>query len=288
MYLDLNENAMQITKLKVNDIVIKDRLRGVDSEKVARLKESILRLGLLHPITVSGGVLAAGLHRLTAFKELGYDEIDVHIVDDDKLLRDEIEIDENLHRNELTVLEKGKMEAIKKRNEEEWRKRQLNIEFVQTPEEVKYELAKIESIAPEAKEKLKGTPYENNKTFLLDLAELPKDYQVSVTQDLPIRDVKNIVKNKVRKERYPNKDKNQIKFQLDDEHKSKAEQFIKLYGFNSIPYLAKSMVVVYLNAFLKEPEDREPVDNEILEVFDDLTENLTQEEYQDVRRGSSI
>ena len=74
---------MQITKLKVNDIVVKDRLRGVDSEKVARLKESILRLGLLHPITVSGGVLVAGLHRLTAHKELGIEEIDCHIVDND-------------------------------------------------------------------------------------------------------------------------------------------------------------------------------------------------------------
>jgi ParB-like chromosome segregation protein Spo0J len=286
MYLDLNENAMQITKLKVNDIVVKDRLRGVDSEKVARLKESILRLGLLHPITVSGGVLVAGLHRLTAFKELGIEEIDCHIVDNDELLQKEIEIDENLHRNELTVLERGKMEAIKKKHEEEWRKRQLEIEYFQTPEEVKYELAKIESIAPEAKEKLKGTPYENNKTFLLDLAELSKDYQVSVTQDLTIRDVENIVKNKVRKERYPNKDKNQIKFQLDDEHIEKANKLIKMYKWKSIPELAKRMVESYLNAFFKE--DREPVDNEILEVFDDLTENLTQEEYQDVRRGSSI
>lgn len=286
MYLDLNENDMQIKKLKVNDIVVKDRLRGVDSEKVARLKESILRVGLIHPITVSGGVLVAGLHRLTAHKELGIEEIDCHIVDNDELLQKEIEIDENLHRNELTVLERGKMEAIKKKHEEEWRKRQLEIEYFQTPEEVKYELAKIESIAPEAKEKLKGTPYENNKTFLLDLAQLSKDYQVSVTQDLTIRDVENIVKNKVRKERYPNKDKNQIKFQLDDEHIEKANKLIKMYKWKSIPELAKRMVESYLNAFFKE--DREPVDNEILEVFDDLTENLTQEEYQDVRRGSSI
>lgn len=277
---------MQITKLKLTDITVKERLRGVDSEKVERLKESILRVGLINPITVSGGVLSAGYHRFTAFKELGLEEIDCHIIDDDELLQKEIEIDENLYRNELTVLERGKMEAIKKKHEEEWRKRQLEIEYVQTPEEVKYELAKIESIAPEAKEKLKGTPYENNKTFLLDLAQLSKDYQVSVTQDLTIRDVENIVKNKVRKERYPNKDKNQIKFQLDDEHIEKANKLIKMYKWKSIPELAKRMVESYLNAFFKE--DREPVDNEILEVFDDLTENLTQEEYQDVRRGSSI
>ena len=80
---------MQITKLKLTDIIVKDRLRGVDSEKVERLKESILRIGLIHPITVSGGVLVAGLHRLTAFKELGLEEIDCHIIDDDELLKKE-------------------------------------------------------------------------------------------------------------------------------------------------------------------------------------------------------
>ena len=279
MYLDLNENAMQITKLKVNDIVVKDRLRGVDSEKVERLKESIQRVGLIHPITVSGGVLVAGLHRLTAHKELGIEEIDCHIVDNDELLQKEIEIDENLYRNELTVLERGKWSDARTEVE-----KQLEIEYFQTPEEVKYELAKIESIAPEAKEKLKGTPYENNKTFLLDLAELSKDYQVSVTQDLTIRDVENIVKNKVRKERYPNKDKNQIKFQLDDEHIEKANKLIKMYKWKSIPELAKRMVESYLNAFFKE--DREPVDNEILEVFDDLTKPDSR--YQDVRRELNL
>lgn len=286
---------MQITKLKLTDITVKERLRGVDSEKVERLKESILRIGLIHPITVSGGVLVAGLHRLTAFKELGLEEIDCHVVDNDELLQKEIEIDENLYRNELTVLEKGKMEAIKKKHEEEWRKRQLNIEFVQTPEEVKYELAKLERVVPEAKEILKGTAYENDKTVLLDLAELSKDAQVNVASTIKAREYERLKRGGVVsstlqtigvRERYPNKDKNQIKFQLDDEHIEMANKLIKMYKWKSIPELAKRMVESYLNAFFKE--DREPVDNEILEVFDDLTENLTREEYQDVRRGSSI
>lgn len=288
---------MVIQKLKTLDIVVKDRLRGVDSEKVERLKESIQRIGLIHPITVSGGVLVAGLHRLTAHRELGIEEIDCHIIDDDELLQKEIEIDENLHRKELTVLERGKMEAIKKKHEEEWRKRQLEIEYVQTPEEVKYELAKLDKVAPEAKEMLKGTVYENDKTVLLDLAELSEQSQVSVTAYIKKREedktgeegmVSKVLKTIETKERYPYKDKNQIKFPLDDEYKSKAEQFIKLYGFSSIPYLAKSMVVAYLKAFFKEPEDREPVDNEILEVFDDLTGNIEKGEYQTTKKGYMI
>lgn len=277
---------MQIAKLKVNDIVVKDRLRGVDSGKVERLKESIQKVGLIHPITVSGGVLVAGLHRLTAHRELGIEEIDCHIIDDDELLQKEIEIDENLHRNELTVLERGKMEAIKKKHEEEWRKRQLTLEYFQTPEEVKYELAKLENIAPEAKQNLRGSAYENDKAFLIDLSELSKENQVSITKDLTVKNVEKIVKAKELKEKYPDKDKNQIKFQLTDEDLEKAHKLVKMYNWRSVPDLARKMVETYLNAFFKD--DKDPADNEILEVFDDLTGNIEKGEYQTTKKGYMI
>jgi ParB-like chromosome segregation protein Spo0J len=281
---------MQITKLKLTDITVKERLRGVDSEKVERLKESILRSGLIHPITVSGGVLVAGLHRLTAFKELGLEEIDCHIIDDDELLKKEIEIDENLYRNELTVLEKGKMEAMKKKNEEEWMKRQLVIKYDTTyPVETRYELSKLESISVEAKENIKGSVLENDKTFLMGLAELSKDNQVSITRDLAtkiIPDVQQLVKREDVKEKYPDKDKNQFKFQLSDEYMVKAKKLVKMYKWRSVPNLARKMVESYLDAFFKDEKD--PVDNDILGMFDDLGGNLSREEYQDTRRGSSI
>lgn len=284
--MGLNENAMQIKKLKVNDIVVKERLRGVDSGKVERLKESIQRIGLIHPITVSGGVLVAGLHRLTAHRELGIEEIDCHIIDDDELLQKEIEIDENLHRKELTVLERGKMEAIKKKHEEEWRKRQLTIEYVQTPEEVKYELAKLENIAPEAKQNLKGSAYENDKTFLIDLSELSKENQVSITKDLTVKNIEKIVKAKELKEKYPDKDKNQIKFQLTDEDLERAQKLVKMYNWRSVPDLARKMVETYLNAFFKD--DKDPTDDDILEMFDDLTGNIEKGEYQTTKKGYMI
>ncbi len=277
---------MQIIKLKVEDIVVKDRLRGVDSGKVERLKESIQRVGLIHPITVSGGVLVAGLHRLTAHRELGIEEIDCHIIDDDELLQKEIEIDENLHRKELTVLERGKMEAIKKKNEEEWRKRQLTLEYFQTPEEVKYELAKLENIASEAKQNLKGSAYENDKTFLIDLSELSKENQVSITKDLTVKNIEKIVKAKELKEKYPDKDKNQIKFQLTDEDLERAQKLVKMYNWRSVPDLARKMVETYLNAFFKD--DKDPIDNDILGMFDDLTGNIEKGEYQTTKKGYMI
>ena len=277
---------MQIIKLKVEDIVVKDRLRGVDLGKVERLKESIQRVGLIHPITVSGGALVAGLHRLTAHRELGIEEIDCHIIDDDELLQKEIEIDENLHRKELTVLERGKMEAIKKKNEEEWRKRQLTLEYFQTPEEVKYELAKLENITPEAKQNLKGSAYENNKTFLIDLSELSKENQVSITKDLTVKNIEKIVKAKELKEKYPDKDKNQIKFQLTDEDLERAQKLVKMYNWRSVPDLARKMVETYLNAFFKD--DKDPIDNDILGMFDDLTGNIEKGEYQTTKKGYMI
>lgn len=281
---------MQITKLKLTDITVKERLRGVDSEKVERLKESILRIGLIHPITVSGGVLVAGLHRLTAFKELGLEEIDCHVVEDDELLQKEIEIDENLYRNELTVLEKGKMEAIKKRNEEEWMKRQLIIQYDTTyPVETRYELSKLESISVEAKENIKGSVLENDKTFLMGLAELSKDNQVSITRDLAtkiIPDVQQLVKREDVKEKYPDKDKNQFKFQLSDEYMVKAKKLVKMYKWRSVANLARKMVESYLDAFFKDEKD--PVDNDILGMFDDLSGNISRDEYQSTKKGAMI
>ena len=217
---------------------------------------------------------------------MGIEEIDCHIIDDDELLQKEIEIDENLHRKELTVLERGKMESIKKKNEEEWRKRQLTLEYFQTPEEVKYELAKLENIAPEAKQNLKGSAYENDKTFLIDLSELSKENQVSITKDLTVKNIEKIVKAKELKEKYPDKDKNQIKFQLTDEDLERAQELVKMYNWRSVPDLARKMVETYLNAFFKD--DKDPTDDDILGMFDSLTGNIEKGEYQTTKKGYMI
>ena len=56
--------------------------RPVKGEKVTELMESIKANGLLNPITVDREYnLIAGLHRLTACKMLGYDEIECNILE---------------------------------------------------------------------------------------------------------------------------------------------------------------------------------------------------------------
>jgi hypothetical protein len=74
------------------------------------LAESIKRHGLIHPIVVDRtGLLIAGERRLRACQLLGWTEIDVRIYDD---LTDEerwaIELEENLHRKDLTEYERSK------------------------------------------------------------------------------------------------------------------------------------------------------------------------------------
>jgi len=111
----------------VSSIVVQKGRRPVDPKRVAALKDSILTVGLLEPLVVlqevNGVALVAGLHRLEAVKELGWKHVPVTYLEggdglsdqyDPKLLADLAEIDENLCRAELTVLERSTATARRK------------------------------------------------------------------------------------------------------------------------------------------------------------------------------
>jgi hypothetical protein len=93
------------------DIVVGDRLRALDRESVERLKESISKIGLKTPISVrsseQGWTLVSGRHRLAACIALGMDEIPVVTETGSELEARLWEIAENLHRAELTALERA-------------------------------------------------------------------------------------------------------------------------------------------------------------------------------------
>ncbi len=106
--------------LRVDDILVGDRLRGLDERTVGKLAESMRLTGLIQPIVVcrypgvandeTRLVLVAGRHRLEAAKKLGWDRIDCSVTggaEGDDLDRELCEIDENLMRAELTELERG-------------------------------------------------------------------------------------------------------------------------------------------------------------------------------------
>jgi ParB family chromosome partitioning protein len=80
--------------------------RAIDPDAVERLKQSIVAVGLQHPITVcereGAYVLAAGGHRLTAYRELGREQIPANVVELNALQAELLELDENLMRAELS------------------------------------------------------------------------------------------------------------------------------------------------------------------------------------------
>jgi len=113
---------MELTELDVDMIVTIDRKRPVNDSNVQYLADSIKRVGLQTPITVrivskmddpvtgeplnDVPVLVSGAHRLAAVRLLGLEEIDAFVMYGTDVEYRLWEISENLHRAELTRLER--------------------------------------------------------------------------------------------------------------------------------------------------------------------------------------
>jgi ParB-like chromosome segregation protein Spo0J len=101
--------------LAIDDIAIGAGHREVNAAAVKRLADSIDKIGLRHPITVREKgdkyQLVAGRHRMEACRKLGRDFVPATIV---KMTNDDArlwEIAENLHRADLTKLERDEQVA---------------------------------------------------------------------------------------------------------------------------------------------------------------------------------
>ncbi len=104
----------QYKNININDIKIINKRREL--RDLTELKNSILSVGLINPIAINeNNCLIAGYHRLEACKQLGWETIPAQVIKANELTAELIEIDENLIRNELTVLERG--EILKRRKE---------------------------------------------------------------------------------------------------------------------------------------------------------------------------
>lgn len=201
--------------VKINEIIIGENRRSVNPERVKELAASIQEIGLLNPITITEDKhLVAGLHRIEAYKLLGKTEIEATVVSLDELDAELAQIDENLMRNELTVLERA--EQLKRRKEiyeakypeskaEIKRLKGLNVSsdivsslknapnsFTEdtaskigvSPRTVQREVQIAEDLADEVKEAIRNTDLADNKTELLRLARLDEEEQKEVVQKI--------------------------------------------------------------------------------------------------------
>lgn len=106
----------KIASVEIESIVVGKRLRGITKSKIDELAESISAVGLLQPIVITEDKnLVAGLHRVEACRQLGIIEINAVVIPNLQLQKEIAEIDENLIRNQLTVLEQ--CEQLKRRKE---------------------------------------------------------------------------------------------------------------------------------------------------------------------------
>jgi ParB/RepB/Spo0J family partition protein len=186
----------------IDEIIVNAGRRELNETEVNKLARSIKEIGLRHPLTVReerGGsryVLVAGRHRLEAMKRLGNEHVPVVIASMTNLDAEMWEISENLHRAELTKLERA--EQI-----ERWR--ELKAKKVaqlgppnqpaekgvrKTAEELgvtRQEVQRAEDIAhitKEAKEAIRDADLADNQSAMLKVAAEPPERQVAKVQEL--------------------------------------------------------------------------------------------------------
>ena len=186
-----------IESLYIEGITIPDNRRAIDKEVVKVLAASISKIGLRTPITIRSNsddmaVLVAGAHRLAAVKSLGWKKIDCIVLDCDETQAELWEIAENLHRAELSVIERAeqiarwvelsvrvssqvgtKMEKGRPESGSNKAARELGI-----PRNEIHRAVKISKITAEAKEAAAKAGLSDNQSALLAAAAVSPERQV--------------------------------------------------------------------------------------------------------------
>lgn len=96
-------------KLPISTININKNRRLINPDRVKELASSMEEIGLLNPVTVDERYnLIAGYHRIEAARLLGWEEMDIRVIQVKGLMAELAEIDENLIREELHYIDRGK------------------------------------------------------------------------------------------------------------------------------------------------------------------------------------
>lgn len=181
----------------IDQIIIGSNRRPVKDDKVVELMQSIKANGLLNPITIDQNLnLIAGLHRLTACRMLGFNQIECKVVNYEDADQARLaEIDENFIRNELEPLERYELWLERDRILERMGLRakpgdnQHSRKGGETvsPPKTTLELAKgfgysertfqqgkqiARDIHPEVKQQIIGTPLSKSRTIQLKVARV--------------------------------------------------------------------------------------------------------------------
>jgi ParB/RepB/Spo0J family partition protein len=183
----------KIHKIRIKDIKVFSGRRSLQNDKVRIIADSMNKIGLKTPITVrkcrTGIRLVAGLHRLEAAKLLGLKKIDAFQQPGSKNDASLWEDSENLHRAELTVLERAdRIERWRKATRKKAKVAQAARPGGRQPKDAgitktakkcgfsRDEVSrakKIAHISPKVKAKVKNLGLADNQTALLAIAKAP-------------------------------------------------------------------------------------------------------------------
>lgn len=185
---------MKIERVFVDGVDIGERLRPLNEATVDRLVESMGQIGQMQPITVYSPdneniILIAGRHRLEAARRLEWDEIDCVFVGGDEIDRQMREVAENLHRAELTSLERDEhiakwaeltaLQVSDKLSETEKSKGGRPGIAARAAKEIGVHerdvqrAVKVASLSDEAKQAARDVHLDNNRSALLEAASKP-------------------------------------------------------------------------------------------------------------------
>ncbi|WP_437723521.1 ParB N-terminal domain-containing protein [Sorangium sp. So ce861] len=207
---DALQPLISVREVAIADIVIPPE-RKPDPDIVRQLAASIDNLGLLNPILLTPNLeLVAGRNRIAACVALGYTHIEARIETWGSIDRQLAEIDENLVRRRLPLLERGRLlarrkvlyEAIYPEARQHVRGGHARAAGAATEiaspapafatdaaaklgtseRTVQEEIRIANELAPKAAAIIQGSPIEDEKVKLMELTRLPHDQQVAVAQ----------------------------------------------------------------------------------------------------------
>jgi ParB-like chromosome segregation protein Spo0J len=224
-----------MSKIAVDLIAIPEsRLRPLNPKKVKEIANSIEINGLINPVVIDcNRTLIAGLHRLEAVKSLGWETIPyVNKGNLTQVQAELIEIDENLIRQELTVLEQSEHIARREQLLEEMGLRRqvgryekldeslpllepenfngVTVTPLKTTQDLAQEIGLSENsfqkrkqiaknIIPEVKESLRETPVADSTTQLLEVARMQPEEQKEFVDALQSGEVESVKEFKAAK-----------------------------------------------------------------------------------------
>lgn len=198
----MKQPPREIESVYVENVQVGTRRRRVNPAAVEALAASMSTIGLLTPITIryvenvtaadgqeweNAAFLITGLHRLEAARKLGWEKIDAIEATVDDIEAAMIEIAENLHRSDLTALERSEQaaewvrladqqaisrqvdEKIGRGRPEGGRARAAREIGITEPEARRAE--KVDALSPEAKAAAVAFGLDDNRSALLEAAK---------------------------------------------------------------------------------------------------------------------